>query len=107
MQTIPTNTTAYLTVTFLDKDGNLAAPSSARWCVVDVQSGDKRYGWVDITPIASVVTLTIPTLANSLANFNNATEIRRVVVEGTYGMFDMVTGYYDYVLEQVYREPVP
>lgn len=104
MQVIRAVTTCYLSVTFLDKDGVAAQPTSARWMAVDVASGFVMGTWAAFTPTLGVATITIPTTVNTIHDVNAPTEIRRIIVEGTYGIADKVTSYFDYVLENIYRE---
>ena len=98
---IPEGTTAYLTVTFLNKAGAQAAPASATWEVIDVYSGIVMKTSAAISPIAAQVELTIPASANAIQDESHRNEQRRVIVKASYGVDDGVNDQYDYLVRNL------
>lgn len=86
---------AFLTVTFKDKAGAQAAPTSARYRIDCVTTGEEVADWTAMTAAAQVE-LAITSAQNAMRSEANANELRRVTVEGTYGAGDKVTGEYEY-----------
>jgi archaellum component FlaG (FlaF/FlaG flagellin family) len=96
---ITEETTAYLTVTFYDKNGAASAPASATYQVHDVESGTVMKASTAITPIAATVEIELPgATVNALVNQSNQRERRRVTVTATYGTSDTLNSVYDYLV---------
>lgn len=95
MSTVNEKSTAYLTVSFYDKDNNLATPSEAFWQVHDVESGTILLISTSIAPLSSSVELTLTPAMNTLVDITNKEETRRVTVSAT-GTNYMVNAEYDY-----------
>ena len=91
------DSTGYLTVTFLDKNGVAAAPVSATYRIHDVLSGTEIRAETAINPVAAQVELTLTPADNTLVSEANSTEPRRVTVVGVYGHADGVKA--DFVYE--------
>ena len=99
--TIPEETTSYITVTFLDKDGAAAAPASATWEAIDVDTGTVMKTSTAITPIAASVEITIPPAVNVIVDESKRLEMRRIIVKASYGASDKVNDQYDYLIKNV------
>jgi hypothetical protein len=87
--------TAYLTVTFLDKDGNAEAPTSVTWEVHDVPGGEELQGATAIAA-ASEIEITLPPAVNAILDDDKEWEQRRVTVKASYGASDAVNSTFDY-----------
>lgn len=95
METVNEGSTCYVTVTFLDKDGNQTAPSSATWEAIDLKSGSVLQVETALTPAASIE-ITVPASVNDIYDSTKTEEIRRITVKATYGADDKVNSQYDY-----------
>jgi hypothetical protein len=95
MEYVNEETTSYLTVTFYDKNGDPAAPTSATWEAIDLKSGAVLQAETALSP-ASSIEITIPSSVNEIQDNTKEEEIRRITVIGVYGADDKVTQQYDY-----------
>lgn len=91
-------TTAYLTVTFKDKAGALAAPSAVTFRIDCLTSNQPVRGATAVAPAASVeIALTADD--NAIRQYSNVSEIRRVTVVASYGSAsDQLTAEHDYAV---------
>jgi len=87
--------TAYLSLTFLDKAQSPAEPLTVTFRIDDVASGAEVRGDTSITPAESVE-ITLTPADNVILNPNLAQEMRRVTVVGTYGVDDAVRSQFVY-----------
>lgn len=90
MERVNEKSTAYLTVTFRNKAGAAQAPTSAKYRIDDVTTGQQVRGDTDIASPDSTVEVTLTVDDNTLKNPIAAAEQRRVTVTGTYGDGDEV-----------------
>lgn len=98
------SSTAYLTVTFLDKDGAAAAPTAATYQIHDVLSGSQMRAATAITPVAAQVMLTLTPTDNRLLETGQAGEqARRVTVAAVYGDDDGVTAEFVYTVKNLVK----
>ena len=104
MQEVPERTTSYLTVTFKDKTGAQAAPSSATYRIDCVTTGAALKG-ATAMGAAAVVELTIAASENAIQNEQNALETKRVTVVALYGAGEQVTAEYDYLVRNLKHVP--
>ena len=95
MDRVNEGSTAYLTVSFLDKNGTASAPSSVSYRIDCLTSGAAIKGDTSVTAGASVE-ITLSAADNALQSQTRARERRRVTVTGTYGASDAVRDQYDY-----------
>lgn len=95
MQRVNEGTTAYLTVSFLDKAGSASAPSAVSYRIDCLTSGAAIKGATSVSA-ASSVEITLSAVDNALQAQTNPRERRRVTVTGTYGATDAVIDQYDY-----------
>lgn len=95
MEQVNEESTAYLTVTFLDKDGNAAAPSSATYRIDCLTSGKAIRG-VTALGAGSSVEVTLTPTDNAIQQVSSAKETRRVTIEALYGASDGINEEYDY-----------
>ena len=89
------NSTAYLTLTFKDKNGNLATPQTIIYNIHCLTNGQEIKGDTNVTP-ASSVEITITPNENRIIDPNNKYERRLVTVTATYNANDEVTAEYEY-----------
>lgn len=94
-QQVNERSTAYLAVSFLDKVGGQAAPTSVTYRIDDVASGAQVLGETSVTAGASIEIKLSP-VDNAILNANLATELKRVTVVATYGANDAVRSQYVY-----------
>lgn len=87
--------TAYLTVEFRDKAGDLQAPSSARYRVDCPAPSSELRAWTALGA-ASSVEIELNAEDNTMVNGNRPYELRRVTVEATYGADDKLVAEFDY-----------
>lgn len=99
-ETINENTTAYLTVYFRDKDGELAVPTSSRYRIDCMATGTLLVDWTNLGTVSSVE-ITIPSTVNIISNENNQYEDKKVTVHATYGEGDDVYEEYVYVVKNM------
>lgn len=100
MKTVPEKTTSYVTVTFRDKNGNLAVPVSARYRVDDKKSGAEIRTWTALGA-ASSIEITMNADDNTIYDADQPYETRVVTVEATYGSSDLLTETYEYQLRNL------
>lgn len=80
MDTVNENSVAYLTVSFYDKTGILASPSSGTWQVHDVATSNVLQAPTYITSISSSVELVLTSTINTLVDPASGEEVRRVTI---------------------------
>lgn len=97
---IKEKSTAYLTVTFKDKDGNAEAPTAATYRIDDVDSGAPIRTDTPLNPATSVE-INLEPSDNTLLDSTKPEEERRVTVKATYGATDGVNDEYIYQLKNL------
>ena len=95
MNSIVAGTTNYITVSFYDKNGTLAAPSSASWKAIDVETKTEMQSTTVLTP-ASSIEITVPDTVNVLVDDTNWVETRRIIVTASYGVGESIVATFDY-----------
>lgn len=93
-------TSAWLTVTFKDKAGANAAPSSATYQVDCLTTGTAVRAATAMSAGASVE-IALTESDTAIQNAGNATERRRVTVIGSYGAGDKVKAQYDFIVKNL------
>jgi hypothetical protein len=88
-------TTAYLTITFKDKDGANAAPNSATYRI-DCKTTGKAIRATTALPGGATPEIVLTSDENKIQNLNNSSEIKRVTIIGVYGVDDKVTDEFEY-----------
>lgn len=108
MEQTPEESTAWLTITFKDKDGATQAPSTAKYRI-DTKGGNEIRGWTDISNPTAEYELTLePTdnvikdtteqmRSNSLGNFQK----NIVTVQATFGADDKRNEEYEYEVKDL------
>lgn len=91
--TVNEKSTAYLTVTFKDKAGNLAAPQSLTYRIDNPATGVEVRADTALTA-SDTVEITLTPADHTLAGASN--ERRRVTVKAVYGASDALNSQYDY-----------
>lgn len=100
MAVVNEKNTAYLTVTFLDKDGAQEAPTSISYRIDDEESGSAILAPTAVTPGASV-TITITPAQNAILDASKAQEAKLVTITGVYSASDQVTHEYRYQVKNL------
>jgi hypothetical protein len=97
MESVSEKSTAYVTVTFLDKDGVAAQPSSATYGIHDVDSDTAiRAAGTSLSPSNGAVEITLNKTDNTMVDSTKAKESRRVTVIAVYGADDELLSEYTY-----------
>jgi len=95
MECVNEQSTAYLTVSFRDKAGALAAPTSIVYRIDDEQTRAQIRGDTAVQP-AATVEITLTPADNALLSPSLAVERHVVTVIGGYGADDQVSAQYVY-----------
>lgn len=95
METVNERSTAFLTVTFRDKTGALAAPSLVTWEAHDKASGTELQAATALTP-ASSIEITISASVNRMINAASGSEVRVITIKALYGADDGINSVYEY-----------
>ena len=98
--TVPEKTTAYLTVSFFDKAGAPAVPSSVTYRIDCVTTNAQILADTPLTPAASIE-ITLTPAQNAILNQANAKESKRVTVKASYGASDGLNDEYVYVVKNL------
>ena len=96
--------TAWLTVSFYDKDSVLEVPSAIEWTVVDVASGTVLINPTLVGSPASQVELTLTAACNTMQGSGDK-ETRRVTVEASFSGSEAQTKAFEY--DVVNLEQIP
>ncbi len=99
MDTVNEGTTAYLSVSFLDKLGAPVAPSSVAWRIDCLTTGTAVLASTPATP-GTVVELVITPAHNAILG-SRPFERRRVTVEAGYGAGDGIKSQFDYLVRNL------
>ena len=94
-KTVNERTTAYLVLTFKDKDGNLVTPQSITYNIHCLTNNIEIRGNTSVTPDTSVE-ITITPTENRIIDPNNKYERRLITVVATYNINDEATAQYEY-----------
>lgn len=95
MQRVNERSTAYLTVTPKDKNGEAQAPTTLMYRIDDVLSGTEILTDTSVAP-GSTVEITLTPAQNRILSAANSVERRRVTVTATYSASDQVCSEYVY-----------
>ena len=101
METINEKTTAILTLTFTDEDGDAVTPSAGTYQIDDVESNTNITAKTDFTPIASTYDLEITPNENRTLDSTKNYELRRVTVTMTYSGAKSASAEYDYKVKNL------
>lgn len=106
MDTVNENSTAYISVTFYDKDEIAAQPSSATYDLVDENTGDVLRDNVTLSPTGGIVEITLTKADNVIIDATRTFEHRRLTVHGVYGADDEIHSEYVYEVENLHEVPI-
>lgn len=95
MLEVTEKSTAYVTVSFFDKNDVAAAPSGITYRVDCEASGAELVPDTAGSP-GTTLEITVPASANAIQQPTNAFETKLVTVTATYGAGEQVTGYFRY-----------
>lgn len=98
MSTVKEGSTAYLTATFKDKAGTLAAPTSLSYRIDCMATGQVVRADTSLTPATSVEIVLTPAEMAILAA-GNTHETKRVTVKAGYGASDAVNDEYSLIVK--------
>jgi hypothetical protein len=98
--------TAYLSVSFYDKSGVLAIPTSASYRIDCITNGVEVKDDTALTP-GTTIEITLSSYDNEIIDGDNATEKRRVTVSAVYGDGDECHNHYDYLVKNLSGLPAP
>jgi len=100
LATVPEKTTAYLTVSFLDKAGAAAIPSAVTYRIDCLTTNTAILADTALTP-ASSIEITLTPAQNAIINQSDALETKRVTVKASYGASDGLNDEYDYLVKNL------
>jgi len=103
LQCVNERTTAYLQLSFLDRNGLPEAPSSISYRIDDPDTGEEIRADTALTPAAEVEITLLPSEQEVL--FSSASAKRRVTVSATYGAADEVHDEFTYVVRNLAAIP--
>lgn len=86
MDSVNEKTTAFVTVTAKDKDGNAAQPTSATYRIDDLDSGDEVRDDKAITMLNGVEEIKLELADNTMVDATKAKEVRRITVDAIYNV---------------------
>ena len=84
-QIILEESTCFVTVNFIDSDGNPFLPASAQYRLDDVPSGAQILGWTTLTNITASMTITVTAAQNAMINATRKKEVHQMLVQLTDG----------------------
>ena len=93
-------------MTFRDKDGVAAQPTSSYYAIHDIDSGGQIRGSTALAPTGGVVEITLNLVDNTMVDPEKDTEGRRVTVVGVYGADQHVHKEYKYRLNNLKKIPL-
>lgn len=85
MDSVNEKSTAYITVSFFDKNKAPIAPDSITYNTLDVLTGAMIKTSITVTPAASVV-ITLDAADSAISNISRAYENKCLVVKSVYGV---------------------
>ena len=100
MKEVPQRTTAYLSVTFRDKNGDAQAPASVQYRIDCLTTGTAVKALTGLTPGATIE-IVLSADDNDIITESNTREARRVTVIAVHGAGDEVTGAFDYAVKNL------
>ena len=103
LEIVNEESTAYLTVQFKDKDGNLAAPSSASYRIDCLTNGQEVRGDTALTP-ASSIEITLTDTDYAIIDQTNSVERRLVTIMASYGAGDDINDEYEHDLKNLRKK---
>jgi hypothetical protein len=100
MDIVPEGSSSYVTVTFKDKDGNLAVPLSVTYSTYCNTTGTAIKTNVALTPASSIV-ITLNALDNAIIVQSNSSEEKVLTVKSNYGVNDNANDEYVYQVKNL------
>ncbi|MCK5613136.1 hypothetical protein KAR91_65285 [Candidatus Pacearchaeota archaeon] len=105
MTTVNEGSTCYLDVSFKDKDGVLAAPTSISYRIDCITSDQEIKDDTDFGAPAASIEIEIDSADNAIIDQANNSERRLVTVTGTYGAEDKIVEEYEYDVMNMTKKP--
>jgi hypothetical protein len=96
--TINERSIAYLTIRFLDRNEDLAVPTSISYRIDCVTSRTQILDNTPFVPAASEIEIVITPEQNRIVDASHLRETRRVAITATYGESDALTDEYEYMV---------
>lgn len=91
---------AFLTVSFYDKNDELTTPSSIQYRLDCLTNDQQIRDWTAFSP-ASVIEIGLNANDNSIIDQGNFEEIRLVTIEAYFGVSDKLTTTYQYLVKNL------
>ena len=85
-------------VTWRDSEGNPFIPSTVRWRIDCMTTGQTLQSWVSLTP-GSVSNIDIPGSSNRIISAANSSEVRQITVQANAGLASQRTVVGEYVVQ--------
>ncbi len=105
MTTVNEGSTCYLDVSFKDKDGVLAAPTSISYRIDCLTTGAEIKEATVFSPPASSIEIEIDKTENAIQDQSNNSERRLVTVTGSYGAEDDIVEEFEYDVMNMTKKP--
>ena len=95
MPIVNEKTTSYITISFRDKNGQLALPAAITYRLDCLSNGTVVLTDTVVAP-ATIIEVTMTPNQNAIINNTNSKENKRLTVTASYGASDSITSQYDY-----------
>lgn len=99
------NSTAFVTLTFTDKDGSPLTPDSVNIEIIDKLSGTSVRAQSAETPVTSSMVVELLPAHNAILDSNNPAEERRLIVQATYSGTRKLNESWDYTVINLSKTP--
>jgi len=105
MLTVNERTSTTLSLTFADEHGAGVTPTSGKYRIDDIISGDIITGWTAFTPSTSSYDISITSLENGIIDETNDSEVRAITVIVYYSGGKQCTSEYRYEITNLLEVP--
>ena len=99
-KTVNEESSAFLTVSFYDKNDELTTPNSAQYHLHCLTNNTEVRAWTALSP-ASVIEIGLDADDNAIIDQWNHTELRLVTIEAYYGASDKLTTVFKYLVKNL------
>lgn len=107
MEKVDEKKKTWITVSFRDRTGVLAAPTTARYRIDDRATRREVKPWTSLTPATSITIEVLPA-SNTILNDKKQEEIKVLTTEAVYGADatdDVLTAEYEYAVRNLQFYP--
>ena len=102
MATVNEKSTSYVSVSFVDKTGAQATPTSVTYRLDCATNSQQIIDWTSVSPAASLE-IQISSTQNAIINQQNDTERRVVTVRAVYGASDELHAEHYFIVQNLYK----